>query len=208
MTAKEYQNRSSAGPSVRRHRPSRSVASQGPQVADALTPEFLGLAATYENTLLFIGYEVKGNVEIVVYPAYRFPSDDRVQGYLGYLWVPLGTSWSDVLAEVDHIYLSAHRNYRLALSLRAQELRAHGAHYERAYDAIIDLFRESWHGFALRLKSTGEVTREGVLFEGKPPDPILVTLNGHRYTLMVFPTGSIALVTGDQRDRLKSLTNH
>jgi hypothetical protein len=176
------------------------VASSNPDaVPAALTEDFLGLAVAYGNTLLFIGYEVNGLVEITVYPRYRFSSDDRVQGYLGYTRVPLGTPWEMILEKVDSIFEAAERNYRLAVTLRAGELRAHGSRYEAAYDAVTEVFRESWHGLALRLKREGKFDKDGVSFRGQPPGPVLADWRGRTYTLMVFPTGSILMLTGDKR---------
>jgi hypothetical protein len=191
---------------TRRYRPRRRVASSEPETIEtALTEEFAGMAVAYANTLLFVGYEVNGLVEIVVYPRYRFSSDDRVQGYLGIVRVPFGTGWEVILTEVQSVYERANRNYRTAVNLRASELRAHGSRYETAYDRITDIFRESWHGFALRLRRKGEVTKEGVSFEGAPPGPVSVTWRGEKYTLQVFPTGSILLLRGDRAEALRSL---
>jgi hypothetical protein len=166
-----------------------------------LSEEFIGMAVAYGNTLLFIGYEVNSRVEIMVYPRYRFSSDDRVKGYLGYLWVPLGTGWEEILAEVDEIYSTAQGNYSLAVSGRSSEMRAHGSRYEAAYEAITDAFRESWHGVALRLRREGQATKAGVRFSGRPPGPVLAEWHGNVYTVLVFPTGSILMLTGDQRRR-------
>lgn len=159
----------------------------------------MGVAVAYGNTLLFIGYEVNSRVEIVVYPRYRFSADDRVQGYLGYLWVPLDTPWESILADVDEIYAVAQENYRRAVTTRSAETRAHGARYEAAYEAITDAFRESWHGIALRLRREGQADKSGVRFTCKPPGPILAEWRGKAYTVQVFPTGSIMVATGDQR---------
>src|SRR3712207_6465051 len=121
-----------------RRRPARRV----PQPRDeaeapaSLTEDLIGLTVAYANTLLFIGYEVNGLVEIAVFPRYRFASDDRVQGHLGYVRVPLGTSWEHILPRVDAVAERAEENYRTAVSLRASSLRAHGARFESAYDAI------------------------------------------------------------------------
>jgi hypothetical protein len=103
----------------RRTRPSRRVAAPRQEVPPVLTEEFIGKAVAYGNTLLFIGYEVNSRVEIVVYPRYRFSSDDRVKGYLGYLWVHLGTLWDSILGEVDEIYATAQENYRSAATTRS-----------------------------------------------------------------------------------------
>ena len=161
------------------------------------------MAAAFGNTLLFVGYEVDGLVEIVVYPRYRFSSDDRVQGYLGYLWVPLGTPWETVLEQVDAIYNKAQENYRLAVSLRMSEMRAHGSRFESAYDTICEVFRESWHGFSLKLRREGRATKGNIEFTGRPPEPVLAIFEGRTYTVHVFPSGSITMLNGDQRKRLR-----
>src|SRR5436190_23253882 len=129
-----------------RNRPNKRVQASQSQEVSTLTEEFAGLALAFGNTLLFVGYEVNGLVEIAVYPRYRFSSDDRVQGHLGYVRVPFGTPWETILAEVEVIYGAAEENYRTAVNLRSSELRAHGSQYETAYEAITDMFRESWHG--------------------------------------------------------------
>lgn len=187
----------------RRYRPARRVEQPADEQPALLTEDLQGVSAAYGEALLFIGYEVEGSIEIVVYPRYRFSSDDRVQGYLGYLWVQPGTPWGAILPSVDAIVQLAQSNYRTAVSLRASELRAHGSRFEQAYNAVTDIFRESWHGFALRLGRYGSVTREGATFTGRPLGPVLVTWRDATYTLMVFDTGSICLVTGDQRRRFQ-----
>jgi hypothetical protein len=186
-----------------RRRPIRRVArgSSGGEV-DALTKDLEGVAAAYAQTLLHIGFEVNGLIEIVVFPRYRFSSDDRVQGHLGNLQFQPGTRWSEILTQVDRVFDDAERLFRRAVITRATETRAHGARYEAAYSNITDLFRESWHGFALRLRREGRVTREGVVFEGEPPEPVLVTVGRETYTLHVSTTGSILLATGDRRASL------
>jgi hypothetical protein len=162
------------------------------------------VSAAYGDALLFLGYEVEGKIEVVVYPRYRFPSDDRVQGYLGYLWVEPGTPWEIILGHVELILEAAQTNYRTAVAIRSQELRAQGSRFESAYDAITDVFRESWHGFSLRLERYGEAKKEAVTFTGRTPGPILATWRGETYTVMVFPTGSICMLTGDQRSRFET----
>jgi hypothetical protein len=196
---------SSAQPA--RRRPARRVAQQsGEAVAPAtLNEDLIGLTVAYGNTLLFIGYEVNGLVEIAVFPRYRFGSDDRVQGHLGYVRVPLDAPWTVILPQVDALSEHAEHNYRTAVSLRANSLRAHGARFESAYDAITDTFRESWHAFKLRLLRDGRIERDSITFAGIPPDPVLVTWRGEPYTLQVFTTGSILLVRGDRRRKLGEL---
>jgi hypothetical protein len=190
-----------------RRRPARRVPAQReePESPATLTEDLIGLTVAYGNTLLFIGYEVNGLVEIAVFPRYRFGSDDRVQGHLGYVRVPVGTAWTAILPQVDEISDRAEQNYRTAVSLRASSLRAHGARFEAAYDAITNTFRESWHAFKLRLLRDGRIERESITFEGTPPGPVLVTWRGEPYTLQVFTTGSIMLARGDQRRKLSDL---
>src|SRR3954447_15551961 len=96
----------------RRNRPNKRVQASQSE-AGILTEEFTGLALAFGSTLLFVGYEINGLVEIVVYPRYRFSSDDRVQGQLGYVRVPFGTPWEDILPEVETIYRAAEENYNL-----------------------------------------------------------------------------------------------
>lgn len=190
----------------RRYRPGRRVAAQeGSEQPALLTGEFQGVSAAYGDALLFIGYEVEGNIEVVVYPRYRFSSDDRVQGYLGYLWVEPGTPWEIIMRLVDGVLDAAQTNYRTAIALRSGELRAHGSKFEQAYDAVADIFRESWHGFALRLQRDEKIEKGGATFTGSPPGPVLVTWRGATYTLLVFETGSISMMTGDQRHRFESV---
>lgn len=180
-----------------------SRAGEGPRaIMPSLSEEFLGLPLAYANTLLFVGYEVDGKVEITVFPRSRFSSDDRVQGHLGRVWAPFGTPWESILGGVDGIYSTALQNYRYAVSQRAAELRAHGARYEAAYDAITDIFRECWHGFALKLRREGSFVKEGVAFEARPPAAVLATWRGEPYTVKVFPTGSILLMRGERTGSL------
>ena len=184
-----------------RRRPSRRVVTESnASEPTVVTEAFQGVAAAYGNTLLFVGYEVDGFIEVVVYPRYRFSSDDRVQGHLGYVHVPLGTPWETLLLRVDAIFEAAQTNYRMAVTLRAADQRLYGARYDAAYEAITDIFRESWHGFALRLGRDGTVEKEGVQFSGGRRGPVLAKWRGEEYTLMVFATGSITLVKGDRRN--------
>lgn len=211
--SKEYEDDYTSSEPVRRSRPRRRTPKQpgddgSPQsggIPSALTADFIGLTVQYANSLLFIGYEVEGLVEITVYPRYRFSSDDRVQGHLGYVRVPLGTSWADILPQVDDVQDRAQANYRNAITLRSNAMQANGARFEAAYQTITDLFRESWHGFSLKLRRDGEVVKGKVTFQGTPPGPILATLRGEDYTVQVYPTGSITMVKGDQRERLTEL---
>ncbi|HUP26951.1 MAG TPA: hypothetical protein VM409_00835 [Chloroflexia bacterium] len=164
-----------------------------------LTVEQQGIAAAYGNTLLFVGYEVEGLIEVAVYPRYRFSSDDRVQGHLGYVRAQPGTPWATVLEGVDTIFEAGQANYRTAVTLRATEQRAHGSRYDSAYDGIADIFRECWHGFALRLEREGHFRKGSATFTGSRRGPVLVSWRDDTYTLMVFPTGSITLLVGDRR---------
>jgi len=184
----------------RRYRPSKRVAPAQSAAPTTFTEDFLGLAVAYGNCLLFIGYAVEGAVEIVVYPRYRFSSDDRVQGYLGYLWVQLGTPWEEILQAVEQIHAEAQDNYHFAVSHRSSETRAHGSRFESTYDTITEIFRESWHGFALRLGREGSFAKQGITFTGGAEGPVLAEWEGKLYTVNVFPTGSITMLTGDRRD--------
>lgn len=170
-----------------------------------LTADFIGLTVQYANTLLFIGYEVNGLVELTVYPRYRFSSDDRVQGHLGYVRAAIGTPWVEILPQVDEVHERAQVNYRNAVTLRSNSMQAQGSRYESAYDAITTAFRESWHGIALRLRRDGEIVKDKVTFRGTPPEPILAIWRGEEYTVQVFSSGSITMVKGDQRQRLLEL---
>lgn len=191
---------------ARRYRPTSRVSQGGdPQIPNVLTKELEGVAAAYGDTLLFIGFEVNARIEIVVYPRYRFGADDRVQGQLGTLWFEPGTPWQAILEKVDALQERAARFYQAASSLRSGELRAHGARFERGYDAIGEIFRESWHEFALRLKREGKVDKDGTIFEGTPPGPVLVTWRGEQFTLLVALTGSILLLRGDRREAVAEL---
>jgi hypothetical protein len=205
--ADQYENDYTSSEATRRRRPNRKPPrSNGqPQDPTCLTEDYCGLSLAYGNTLLFVGYEVNGLVEIAVYPRYRFGSDDRVQGHLGYVRVPPGTPWEEIIPQVDDLFDLAQNNYRTAVTLRANAARAHGARFESAYSVITDIFRESWHGFALRLRRERSVDKEGVTFSGNPPGPVLAVWRGEPYTVQVFTTGSICVVKGDQRKRFVEL---
>jgi hypothetical protein len=207
--ANQSDNDYTTSDTIRRRRPSRRVARPEAESTDpaVLTEEFIGLSMAYGNTLLFVGYEVNGLVEIAVYPRYRFSSDDRVQGHLGYVRVPFGTPWEEIIPQVDAIFDAAQTNYRTAVSLRTNAMRANGSRYDTAYSVITDIFRESWHGFSLRLRREERVEKEGVIFSGNPPGPVLAVWRGEPYTVQVFPTGSICMVNGDQRKRFHELAS-
>ena len=86
---------------------------------DVLTDELEGAVAQYDDTLLFIGFNLgNGQVQFTIYPGYRFPADDRVHGHIGSFDVPLGTRWADILARVDAVDEEAQRNYRRCVSMR------------------------------------------------------------------------------------------
>jgi hypothetical protein len=208
--ADQYGNDYTSSETTRRRRPNRRLARSNEEPAEPtlLTEDFIGLALAYGNTLLFIGYEVNGLVEISVYPRYRFSSDDRVQGHLGYVCVPLGTSWEEIIPQVDDLFDIAQTNYRTAVTLRSNATRAHGSRFETAYSAITDIFRESWHGFSLRLRREDKVVKEGVTFSGSPPGPVLAVWRGEPYTVQVFTTGSICVVKGDQRKSFLELARN
>jgi hypothetical protein len=209
--ADQYENDYTSSETTRKRRPNRRVSQPRPEPDEAaeptlLTEDFIGLSMAYGNTLLFVGYEVNGLIEIAVYPRYRFSSDDRVQGHLGYVRVPLGTSWEQIIPQIDDLFDMAQTNYRTAVTLRSNSSKAQGARFETAYSTITDIFRESWHGFALRLRREDKIVKDGVTFTGTPPGPVLAVWRGEPYTVQVFPTGSICMVSGDQRKRLLALT--
>ncbi len=193
-------------PAARRYRPGGRSPQRGDSaVPTVLTKELEGVAAAYGDALLFIGFEVNSRIEVVVYPRYRFGADDRVQGHIGTLWVEPGTPWESILQEVDALQERAGKFYQAAVSLRSRELQTYGARFERAYDDIAEIFRESWHGFALRLQREYKVSKDGTTFEGAPPGPVLVTWRNEPYTLLVAPTGSILVLRGDRRAEVAEL---
>jgi len=214
--SEEYEEDYTPSEPARRSRPRRRTrrpngegddSSTGGGVPAVLTEDFIGLTVQYANSLLFIGYEVNGQVELTVYPRYRFSSDDRVQGHLGYVRAAIGTPWEEILPQVDEVQDRAQVNYRNAVTLRSNAMQAHGSRFESAYDAITTAFRESWHGISLKLKRDGEVIKEKVTFKGTPPGPILAIWRGEEYTVQVFTTGSVTMVKGDQRQRLLDLSS-
>ncbi len=205
--ADQYESDYTSSGATRRKRPNKRLAQTNTEPIEPtlLTEDFIGLSLAYGNTLLFIGYIVNGLVEISVYPRYRFSSDDRVQGHLGYVHIPLGTPWEEIIPQIDDIFDLAQTNYRTAVTLRSNALKSHGARFESAYQFITDIFRESWHGFSLRLRREDKVVKDGVTFSGNPPGPVLAIWRGESYTVQVFSTGSICMVKGDQRNRLQEL---
>ena len=61
---------------------------------EVLTAELQGAVAQYDESLLFLGFDLgDGQVQVMVYPGYRFPGDDRVHGQIGVFSAPLGTPW-------------------------------------------------------------------------------------------------------------------
>src|SRR5215470_13263543 len=87
---------------------------------DILTRDVEGAVAQYDDTLLFLGFDLgDGAAQIMVYPQYRFPGDDRVHGQIGIFTAAWGTPWATILAQVDAISATALRNYRRCAALRA-----------------------------------------------------------------------------------------
>src|SRR5690349_1512171 len=161
---------------------------------DVLTTDLEGAVAQYDDMLLFIGFDLGDTqIQISVYPGYRFPNDDRVHGHIGIFEVPLGTRWSTILERVDAIGEEAVRNYRRCASLRSGRRRGagrEGSTYDRGTDYVADLFRESWAAIALRLAREGQVQRSDVVFSGAPDSPFLATWQDRPYTVRVYRTGS------------------
>lgn len=175
---------------------------------DVLTTELEGAVAQYDDSLLFIGFDLDGEqVQIMVYPNYRFPGDDRVHGQIGILDVPWGTRWSAILQQVDAVAAQAMRNYRRCAAMRAAGGRgraggrstASAGAYDRGPDHIGEQFRESWAAISLRLAREGCVVRGDVTFTGDPHAPFLATWHDQPYTVRVYNTGSVLVVPGDQR---------
>ncbi|HEX6605524.1 MAG TPA: hypothetical protein VF276_01300, partial [Chloroflexia bacterium] len=80
---------------------------------DILTADFAGAVAQYGDTMLFVGFDLgDGQLQITVYPGYRFPADDRVHGHIGIFDVPVGTPWTEIMQRVDAIEAQAQRNYQ------------------------------------------------------------------------------------------------
>ncbi|MDQ3927603.1 MAG: hypothetical protein M3328_00495, partial [Chloroflexota bacterium] len=54
---------------ARRYRPARRVTNDDDESQPGLlTHDFQGVAAAYGDAQLFLGYEVEGKIEVVVYP--------------------------------------------------------------------------------------------------------------------------------------------
>ncbi len=171
---------------------------------DVLTAELAGAVAQYGDTLLFLGFDLgDGQLQITVYPGYRFPSDDRVHGHIGIFDVPLGTPWPEILARVDAIEHDAMANSERCARLRAGAGRraysARGESLDRGADHIADSFRESWAAFSLKLARDGTVTRGDIRFEGDPDCAFLATWRDRPYTVRVYDSGSLLVLPGDRR---------
>jgi hypothetical protein len=173
---------------------------------ETLTLDLAGAAAQYGDTLLFIGFNLgDGQIQITVYPGYRFPADDRVHGHIGIFDVPLGTPWVEILKRVDRIEADAQRNYRRCLQLRQNGGR--GGYSARSggdagVDHVSDSFRESWAGLRVRLRKLGAVQRGDVRFEGDPARAFLAHWGDRDYTVRVYSSGSMVVVPGDRRSEV------
>jgi hypothetical protein len=177
---------------------------------DILTDELEGAVAQYDETLLFIGFNLgDGQIQFTVYPGYRFPADDRVHGHIGIFDVPLGTRWAEILARVDAVSEEANRNYRRCVAMRQGRGRSGGRQSaslnDHGPDHIAEQFRESWAASRLRLAHEGEVQRRDVTFSGPPDAPFLATWQGRPYTVRVYPTGSALVLPDDRRAELRRL---
>src|SRR4051794_24897364 len=123
---------------------------------DVLSADYAGAVAQYGDAMLFIGFDLgDGNLQITVYPGYRFPGDDRVHGHIGIFDVPIGTAWLEIMERIDEIEQRAMSNYRSAARVRAA---ASGARrgsrsvvHDNGVEHIAEKFRESWAGFSLQL---------------------------------------------------------
>lgn len=178
---------------------------------DVLTDELEGAVAQYDDTLLFIGFNLgDGQIQFTVYPGYRFPADDRVHGHIGIFDVALGSRWSDILARVDAVSEEAMRNYRRCVTMRQGQGRGRGGRQASTLndggpDHIAEQFRESWAAIRLRLAGEGEVHRRDVTFTGAPDGPFLATWQGRPYTVRVYSTGSALVIPDDRRTELSRL---
>jgi hypothetical protein len=177
---------------------------------DVLTADMEGAVAQYGETLLFLGFNLgDSQLQITVYPGYRFPGDDRVHGHIGIFDAALGARWSDILERVDQIVEDAVRNARRCSSLRAAQSRARGsgrgAGYDRGPDHIAERFRESWAAIGLRLAGEGCVVRGDVTLSGHPDGPFLAEWDGRPYTVRVYDSGSALVLPGDHRAEIARL---
>jgi hypothetical protein len=169
---------------------------------DILTADFAGAVAQYGDTMLFVGFDLgDGQLQITVYPGYRFPADDRVHGHIGIFDVPVGTPWTEIMRRVDAIEAQAQRNYQRCLRFRSGGARGRYSGRgsdDSGVDHVADAFRESWAGFSLRLAREGQVTRGGVRFEGDPRRAFLAHWRDRPYTVRVYDSGSMLVVPGDR----------
>jgi hypothetical protein len=169
---------------------------------DILTADFAGAVAQYGDTMLFVGFDLgDGQLQITVYPGYRFPADDRVHGHIGIFDVPVGTPWTEIMQRVDAIEAQAQRNYQRCLRFRSGGGRGRYSgrgSEDSGVEHVADAFRESWAGFSLRLAREGQVTRGGVRFEGDPRRAFLAQWRDRPYTVRVYDSGSMLVVPGDR----------
>jgi hypothetical protein len=177
---------------------------------DVLTADLEGAVAQYGDSLLFIGFDLGDKqLQITVYPGYRFPGDDRVHGHIGIFDAALGARWSDILERVDQIGEEAVRNYRRCAGLRAGQGRGRGGRggqgYDRGPEHIAEQFRESWAAISLRLAREGCVVRGDVTLSGRPDAPFLARWEGRPYTVRVYDSGSALVVPGDRRAEIERL---
>ena len=179
---------------------------------DVLTADLEGAVAQYGDSLLFIGFNLgDAQLQITVYPGYRFPGDDRVHGHIGIFDAALGAQWSDILERVDQIGEEAVRNYRRCAGLRAGQGRGRGSSrgsatsYDRGPEHIAEQFRESWAAISLRLAREGCVVRGDVTFSGRPDAPFLAHWEGRPYTVRVYDSGSALVLPGDRRAEIERL---
>jgi hypothetical protein len=178
---------------------------------ELLTADMEGVVAQYDDTLLFLGFNLGDNqLQVTVYPGYRFPGDDRVHGHIGIFDVPLGTRWSEILERVDRVGEEAVRNSRRCASLRSAQNHPRGGSrtttgYDRGPEHIAEKFRESWAAISQRLAREGCEQRADVTLTGNPDSPFLATWDGNPYTVRVYDTGSVLVVPGDRRSEIERL---
>ncbi len=173
---------------------------------EILTADFSGAVAQYGDTMLFLGFDLgDGQLQITVYPGYRFPGDDRVHGHIGIFDAAIGTPWSEILPRVDAIERTALANYERCAHLRANSGRARGSTraVDHGVDHIADTFRESWAGFSLKLAREGEVTRGDIVFRGQPTRAFLAQWRDRTYTIRVYDSGSLLVLPGDRTAEIR-----